>query len=250
MEFAAGGPDYGALRRPCDPRCGPIGRVRPAAVKGTVAEVNTLMAEHRETVSPQAASGSLRDSERQLRLVAGNGPVAIAHCDTEGRYKVVNKHYAERRGLTPEQVVGKRIPEVVGEKAWELFEPYFRECLAGKAIEFELEIDLPYRPSEPQFVHCYYEPEWRDGKVVGLIAAITNITSLKRAETALRESEATFRVMFDASSVGKAEVELKAAVSFGPTRRCASLWATARRNCSHERYTTSPILTTVTLAAS
>ncbi len=209
MEFAAGGPDYGALRRPCDPRCGPIGRVRPAAVKGTVAEVNTLMAEHRETVSPQAASGSLRDSERQLRLVAGNGPVAIAHCDTEGRYKVVNKHYAERRGLTPEQVVGKRIPEVVGEKAWELFEPYFRECLAGKAIEFELEIDLPYRPSEPQFVHCYYEPEWRDGKVVGLIAAITNITSLKRAETALRESEATFRVMFDASSVGKAEVELK-----------------------------------------
>ncbi len=170
MEFAAGGPDYGALRRPCDPRCGPIGRVRPAAVKGTVAEVNTLMAEHRETVSPQAASGSLRDSERQLRLVAGNGPVAIAHCDTEGRYKVVNKHYAERRGLTPEQVVGKRAPEIVGEKAWATFEPYFRECLAGKAIEFELEIDLPY-------------------------------------EAALRESEVTFRAMFDASSVGKVEVE-------------------------------------------
>src|SRR5229473_5271356 len=209
MEFAAGGPDYGALRRPCDPRCGPIGRVRPAAVKGTVAEVNTLMAEHRETISPQAASGLLRDSERQLRLVAGNGPVAIAHCDTEARYKFVNKHYAERRGLTPEQVVGKRIPEVVGEKAWAIFEPYFRECIAGNAIEFELEIDLPYRPSEPQFVHCYYEPEWRDDKVVGLIAAITNITSLKRAETALRESEATFRVMFDASSVGKVEVEPK-----------------------------------------
>jgi PAS domain S-box-containing protein len=186
-----------------------IGRVRPTAVKGTVAEVNTLMAEHRETVSPQAASDLLHDSERRLRLVAGNGPVAIAQCDTEGRYKFVNKHYAERRGLTPQQVVGKRIPEVVGEKAWAVFEPYFRECLAGNEIEFELEIDLPSWPGEPQFVHCYYEPEWRDDKVVGLIAAIINITSLKRAETALRESEATFRVMFDASSVGKAEVELK-----------------------------------------
>ena len=210
MEFAAAAPHYRPLGRPAA-RAPPalLEVCSPLPVKGAVAEVNTLMAEHRETISPQAASGLLRDSERQLRLVAGNGPVAIAHCDTEARYKFVNKHYAERRGLTPEQVVGKRIPEVVGEKAWAIFEPYFRECIAGNAIEFELEIDLPYRPSEPQFVHCYYEPEWRDDKVVGLIAAITNITSLKRAETALRESEATFRVMFDASSVGKAEVEPK-----------------------------------------
>ena len=210
MEFAAAAPHYRPLGRPAA-RAPPalLEVCSPLPVKGAVAEVNTLMAEHRETISPQAASGLLRDSERQLRLVAGNGPVAIAHCDTEARYKFVNKHYAERRGLTPEQVVGKRIPEVVGEKAWAIFEPYFRECIAGNAIEFELEIDLPYRPSEPQFVHCYYEPEWRDDKVVGLIAAITNITSLKRAETALRQSEATFRVMFDASSVGKAEVEPK-----------------------------------------
>jgi PAS domain S-box-containing protein len=174
-----------------------------------MAEVNTPMSDRRETANSQATSGSLRDNHRQLRLVAGSGPVAIAHCDTEGRYKFVNRHYAERRGLTPEQVVGKRMPEVVGKKAWAIFEPYFRECLAGNAIEFELEVELPYRHGEPQFVHCYSEPEWRDGKVVGLIAVITDITSLKRAEAALRESEATFRVMFDASSVGKAEVEPK-----------------------------------------
>jgi PAS domain S-box-containing protein len=211
MEFAAAGPQYRALGRPRGPRARPKRYWTRAAhaVKGIVGEVNTLMAEHRETVSPQAASGSLHDGERRLRLVASNSPVAIAHCDTEGRYKLVNKHYAERRGLTPQQVVGKRIPEVVGEKAWAVFEPYFRECLAGNAIEFELEVDLPSRPGEPQFVHCYYEPEWRDDKVVGLIAAIINITSVKRAEGALRESEATFRVMFDASSVGKAEVELR-----------------------------------------
>jgi two-component sensor histidine kinase len=74
---------------------------------------------------------------------------------------------------------------VVGEKAWATFEPYFRECLAGKAIEFELEVDLPHRAGEPQFVHCSYEPEWREEKVVGLIAAITNVTGLKRAEAAV-----------------------------------------------------------------
>jgi PAS domain S-box-containing protein len=148
------------------------------------------------------------DSERQPRFIAGNVRVGIAYCDTEIRYNFVNTHYAEWYGFTPEQVVGKCIPEVVGEKAWAMFQPHFRECLAGKVIELEFEIDLPYRPGEPQFVHCCFEPERRgDGKIVGLIAAITNITSVKRTEAALRESDTTFRAMFDVSSVGHVEVE-------------------------------------------
>jgi PAS domain S-box-containing protein len=171
------------------------------------AKVNPLIAGFGKTTRSQAADDFLSESERQWRLVTSKAPVAIAYCDTEARYKFVNRHYAERRGFTPEQVVGKRIPEVVGEKAWATFEPYFLECLAGKAIEVELEVDLPHQPGEPQFMHCYYEPEWLVGKVIGVIAAITNITDLKRAEAALRESEAAFRVMFDASSVGKIEVD-------------------------------------------
>jgi len=157
----------------------------------------------------QAADDWLRDGEPHLRVVTDNAPVAIAHCDTEARFKFVNRHYAERLGLTPRQVIGKRVPAVIGDKAWAILEPFFRECLAGKAVEFDVEVELAYQTSDPQFTHCCYEPEWRDGKVVGLVAAITNITGLKRAEAALRESEATFRAMFEVSSVGKIEVEPK-----------------------------------------
>jgi PAS domain S-box-containing protein len=96
---------------------------------------------------------------------------------------------------------------VIGHRAWATLEPFFRECLAGKAVEFDVEVEMPYQTTDPQFTHCCYEPEWRDGKVVGLVAAITNITGLKRVESALRESEATFRAMFDVSSVGKIEVD-------------------------------------------
>jgi PAS domain S-box-containing protein len=151
----------------------------------------------------QLARYLLRDSERRLRLVTDNAPVAIAQCDRQARFKFVNRHYAERLGLTPEQVIGKPIPEVIGDKAWATFEPVFRECLTGKAVEFE----LPYQATDPQFTHCCYEPDWRNIKVVGLIAAITNITGLNRAGAALRESEATFRAMFEVSGVGKIEVE-------------------------------------------
>jgi PAS domain S-box-containing protein len=155
------------------------------------------------------AKDLLRDSGRQLYLVTDNAPVAIAQCDRKARFKFVNRHYAERLGLTPEQVIGKHIPAVIGDKAWAALEPFFRECLAGKAVEFDVEVELPYQATDPQFTHCCYEPEWRNGKVVGLVAAITNITGLKRAEIALRESETTFRAMFEISSVGKIEVDPK-----------------------------------------
>jgi PAS domain S-box-containing protein len=172
----------------------------PPSPGGTpVAEVNALMAELRGTTD------LLRQSERQLRLVTDNAPVAIARCDTEPRYTFINRHLAEQVGLPLEQIIGKRVAEVIGDKAFALAEPYIRECLTGKAVEFEAEVPGP--PDGPQFIHAYLEPEWRDGKVVGLVSASANITGLKRAEAALRESEATFRAMFDNSSVGKIEVE-------------------------------------------
>jgi PAS domain S-box-containing protein len=146
---------------------------------------------------------------RQLRLITDNAPVGIVHCDGQLRYKLINRHHAarlkERLGVMPEQVIGKRLPEVFGDKLFAIFEPYARECLAGKAVEFEVE--LPYLAGAPQFLQCRLEPEWKDGKVVGLVSAGTDITRLKLAEAALGESEARFRAMFDVSSVGKVEVE-------------------------------------------
>jgi PAS domain S-box-containing protein len=151
----------------------------------------------------------LRESEHQLRLVTDNAPVGIIHLDAELRYKFFNKYHGERLkerlGLTPEQVIGKRLPEVLGDKLFAIMEPYIRECLAGKSVEFEVE--LPFEDAESQYLHARLEPEWGDGKVVGLVSAGTNVTNLKRAEAALRESEATFRAMFDSSAVGKIEIE-------------------------------------------
>jgi PAS domain S-box-containing protein len=185
------------------------------------------MAELRETARRQVTEGLLGESEHQSQLVTENARVAIACCDTQARYKFVNRHYAERHGLTPEQVVGRYALEVVGEQAWTTFEPYFRECLAGKAIEFELEIDLPYPAGEREFVHCCYEPEWRDGKVVGLIAAITNITSRKRAEQRVRNSEITLRQLVENSPFGVYVVDADfrvVQVSAGAKKKFESVW--------------------------
>src|SRR5262249_21168154 len=146
-------------------------------------------------VRRKAAEDSLRDNERQLRLVTDNAPVGLVHCDAEIRYKFINRYHAERMSLAPEQFVGKRVSEGMGDEHFAIIEPYVRECLAGRAVEFTVEV--PRETGEPQILQCRFEPEWKDGKVIGLVSASYDITSLKRAEAALRESEATFRAMFN-----------------------------------------------------
>jgi PAS domain S-box-containing protein len=175
------------------------GMVPPAATP--VAEVNALMAALREAAARrQASEDRLRDSERQLRLVTDNVPVALSRCDTDGRYTFANREFIERQGLAGEEIVGRPVCEVIGDQAFAAVDPYLRECLAGTGGECELE--LHGRNGEPMFVQNRYAPEWRDGKVVGCLGASSDITHLKQAEQRLRASEAAFRQLVDNSPFG------------------------------------------------
>jgi PAS domain S-box-containing protein len=165
-------------------------------------DVNALTEELRGTIA------RLREREHQLRLVTDNAPVGIVHLDAELRYMFINRCHSERlmewRGITADEVIGKRLQEVIGDEFFAVIEPYVCECLAGKSVEFDVEV--PVETTESRQLHVRFEPEWRDGKVVGLVSAGTDVTNLKCTEGALRECEATFRAMFDESSVGKIEV--------------------------------------------
>ena len=171
----------------------------PAATP--VAEVNTLMmAFHEAAARRQASEDRLRDSERQLRLVTENVPVAIARCDAEGRITFANRLFKERHGVTCDEIIGRPFREVIGETKFAGIEPHIRECLAGHAVEFEFETSG--LDGAPMFVQGRFLPEWQDGKVVGLIGATADITRLKQAERRLRASEAAFRQLVDNSPFG------------------------------------------------
>jgi PAS domain S-box-containing protein len=133
------------------------------------------------------AEAALRESERQLRLVTDNAPVGIIHCDTELRYKFINRYHARRLkgrlGLTPDQVIGRRVPEVLGDELFAIVEPYVRECLAGNAVDPDRRAAVLASP-----LRAGVERQ----QSVGLVSAGTDITGLRRAETAVRESEAVF----------------------------------------------------------
>ena len=95
-------------------------------------------------------------SREQLRLVTDHVPVMLVHCDTELRYKFVNRAYAEINGLSPRDMVGKTIPEVVGEPAYALLRANVDAALAGQRVEFE--VASPYAGAEQRWLHYTYRP--------------------------------------------------------------------------------------------
>ena len=120
---------------------------RTADLAAAVAALQTEVAE-RERVERQ-----VWESREQLRLVTDNAPVLLVHCDTERRYKFVNRAYAECVGLAPKDIVGKRIPEVVGEGTYDRLRWCVDAALRGERVE--VEIESPYEGTEQRWLFHY-----------------------------------------------------------------------------------------------
>ena len=147
--------------------------------EGTVLEID------RDISARLEAEDSARVRERELRFITDSAPVLIAHCDLSHRFRFVNRPYAARFGLHPSDLVGKTIPEVLGNHAYQAILPYLMEALSGRHVDVELSV--PYEPPlGTQHMRFAYEPEFDDsGAVVGYVAAIINVSDRHRAEEAL-----------------------------------------------------------------
>jgi PAS domain S-box-containing protein len=159
-------------------------------------------------IDRKRAEDLLRQNAAQLGLITNIAPVFIAHCDAQSRFKFVNKPYAERFGLTPEECVGKRFFEVVGPEAYRALSGYIEEALRGEFVDFEVEV--PYAAIGRRFMHCSYAPEFdANGNVIGFVAAITDISERKKAEQKLIAATAKFESVFSQSGVYAGMLDLQ-----------------------------------------
>jgi PAS domain S-box-containing protein len=141
---------------------------------------------NRQTFRPAQAAelASRNDAEAILR----NTPFLLARCSSDLRYLFVSEACARMLGHRPEELVGKKIVEVLGDTAFETILPYVKAALAGQRVEYEAE--LHYKDIGPRLVHVTYVPdEDGSGHVRGWVASITDITERKQVEVAFRESD-------------------------------------------------------------
>jgi PAS domain S-box-containing protein len=126
------------------------------------------------------------------QLMTNNAPVLLAYLDSNHRYKLVNAAYSVRFGRSNEDLVGRSVEEILGRTVWERIRPFRERVLAGEQLEYEVDVDRGTGTTDN--MRCMLNPQRNgDGKVVGYVAAIVDVTKQKRAEAALLKSDEALR---------------------------------------------------------
>lgn len=136
-----------------------------------------------------------------LAVVSDAVPALISYLTPDGRYRFCNRAYLEWFGVTPEQVIGRKVSEVAGEEMWRASEPRFKEALAGRAVQHEVEAHYPN--SSRRWVQVSYTPHrLADGTIAGVVAMVSDITARKFAEEAAHAAEERMQLAMSIADAG------------------------------------------------
>nr|BFD42735.1 hypothetical protein FFPRI1PSEUD_42340 [Pseudomonas sp. FFPRI_1] len=133
---------------------------------------------------------ALRQSQTELQLIINAMPVLIGYVDREERFRLNNSAYLDWYGLTPQELYGRTIREVVGDEIYATRADNIAAALAGKPCSFEA--NSPHRDGRPRHALMKYLPRYgADGAINGFYIFVIDETERKQTEEALRNLNET-----------------------------------------------------------
>ena len=138
-----------------------------------------------------------RDFALQIINAMGHG---LTVTDEDGRFVLVNPAYARFIGYEPLELIGKRPQDITLQTDQGTLKQARIARQEGKTTSYENQITRRDGINIPVLITG--APRLKDGKYVGSIASITDLTEIKRAEKALRQSEEKFSKAFRVGPAG------------------------------------------------
>lgn len=145
-----------------------------------------------------AGEQALAANHRRLQTIIDQMPAMIGYWDRDLRNGFGNRAYLEWFGLTPEQMRGRHIRDVIGAQRYALNLPFIEQALAGQTPLFERTI--VDAAGVTRHTLASYVPDLSDGAVRGFYAFVTDISQLKRAQRQELESRTRLQAIIDAAS--------------------------------------------------
>ncbi|MEG4337129.1 PAS domain S-box protein [Microcoleus sp. D3_18_C2] len=148
----------------------------------------------------QLAEEALRESEEKYRCIVETADEGIWMIDTEGKTTFVNQKMANMLGCTPEEMIGKS-----------LFAFMDAEGIAIAQISLERrregireQLDFKFRSRDGRDLWAMVSTNSlvdKQGRYMGALAMVADITDRKQTEAALQQSEAKFRSLYELTSL-------------------------------------------------
>src|SRR5579862_3708793 len=120
----------------------------------------------------------------------------IVVVDRDYRYAIANRAYLKYRSINKEQVIGRRVDELLPPAASEIVKRKLNECFQGKVVQYEMKCRYPQLGERDLFV-SYFPIDGETG-VDRIAGVLQDITERKRAEEGLRQQAAILELAHDA----------------------------------------------------
>jgi two-component system sensor kinase FixL len=121
-----------------------------------------------------------------MEKVVDSLPLLVSYVDAEQRYRFNNMAYRRLFGLSPRDIYGKTMRQLLGEAAYQDVRPYIEQALAGREVTFERQLD--YSGAGMHDVAVSYLPDFSaNGEVHGFYVLVNDVSQIKQSERRERQ---------------------------------------------------------------
>jgi len=153
-------------------------------------------------VDLESVNRALGESERKYRELIDNANDAVIVVEPTGYLSFVNPKFCEMWGYSMEEVKKLHFSKLIHPEDLVMVTENFRKRLAGEEVPRNYELRVLTKAGETIYIDYNTSIIEREGKIVGVLGIIRDITERKRAEEALRAAEQNFRNSLDNSPLG------------------------------------------------
>jgi PAS domain S-box-containing protein len=171
-------------------------------IGGTILALGLLLWRILSARQRRRAEAVLRESEERFRAIFQQAAVGVAQVNLAGDLVMVNDRYCDVLGYAREELLGSRLADKAHPDDAEKVLSSRQRLVAGDAPSCDLDLRCLRKDGAVVWIRLYgslvrgagNEPKY-------FIVVIEDITEQKKADDALRESEARFRNMADTAPV-------------------------------------------------
>jgi len=133
------------------------------------------------------ANKVLTESERKYRELIEIANDAVIVLESTGYLSFVNPKFCEMTGYSMEEVKKLHFSKVIHPEDLAMVTENFRKRLSGEEVPRNYELRVLTKTGEPIYIDYNSSTIEREGKIVGVLSIIRDITERKRAEEKARE---------------------------------------------------------------